>query len=272
MIKKSLLIFILLLYIISLLYIKNITSNNNYVIKLDEFYKLISTYSSFNKEYINNYYDKYLETNNIIYSLNLVNYPSFFEENNIYSSFDFDSNIFVNKSFTLSNDYIPNNLIPITLPKINRKNEIMQITKTVNYYASKMFKEASRFNLNLIVYSGYRSYHKQEVIFSITDEKNYVAKPGSSEHQTGYALDIATLDSGLTDFFINTKEYVFLIDNAYKYGFILRYPKSKETITKYPYECWHFRYVGCEIAKIIYEENLCLEEYIYKYVELNYHK
>ena len=63
--------------------------------------------------------------------------------------------------------------------------------------------------------------------------------------------------------------FEYLINNAHKYGFILRYPKGKENITGYSYEPWHFRFVGKEIATFIYNNNLTLEEYIYQYVELN---
>ena len=69
------------------------------------------------------------------------------------------------------------------------------------------------------------------------------------------------------DDFEETKEYKWLIKNAYKYGFILRYPKGKEDITGYNYESWHYRYVGIEAAKIIYEENITFDEYYVYYVE-----
>ena len=69
------------------------------------------------------------------------------------------------------------------------------------------------------------------------------------------------------DDFEETKEYKWLIKNAYKYGFILRYPKDKEDITGYNYESWHYRYVGVEAAKIIHEENITFDEYYAYYVE-----
>ena len=91
----------------------------------------------------------------------------------------------------------------------------------------------------------------------------YSARPGYSEHQTGLCTDINTVDSS----FANTKEAKWLADNSYKYGFILRFPKGKEDITGYKYEPWHYRYVGEETAKIIYDEDLTLEEYYAYYIE-----
>ena len=92
------------------------------------------------------------------------------------------------------------------------------------------------------------------------------ALPGYSEHQTGLAFDVMTSTS-TTETFENTKEYEWLKNNAYKYGFILRYPKDKEDITGYAYESWHYRYVGKEIAKKIKEENITYDEYYAYYIE-----
>ena len=73
--------------------------------------------------------------------------------------------------------------------------------------------------------------------------------------------------SSQTDDFEKTEEYKWLLDNSYKYGFILRYPKEKENITKIDYESWHFRYVGVEAATIIHDEKISFEEYYAYYVE-----
>ena len=90
-----------------------------------------------------------------------------------------------------------------------------------------------------------------------------VAVPGTSEHETGLALDIvAESYQVLTEDQENTAEQQWLMKNAHRYGFILRYPKGKSEITGICYEPWHYRYVGQEAAKVIYEEGLCLEEYL----------
>ena len=91
----------------------------------------------------------------------------------------------------------------------------------------------------------------------------WVAIPGTSEHQTGLAVDIMSsyylvLDRGQED----TAEQQWLMANSYKYGFILRYPSNKSDITGIYYEPWHYRYVGKEVAKVIYEKGICFEEYL----------
>ena len=86
----------------------------------------------------------------------------------------------------------------------------------------------------------------------------YVAKPRTSEHNMGMAVDF----NGVLDSFYKTKEYKWLIDHGPEYGFILRYPKSKESVTGVSYEPWHFRYVGADNAIKISKSGKCLEEYI----------
>lgn len=88
--------------------------------------------------------------------------------------------------------------------------------------------------------------------------KEWAAVPGTSEHQLGIAVDINADKTQST----NDEVYVWLAENAHRYGFILRYPQGKEQITGTNYEPWHYRYVGVENAKIIYEQQICLEEYI----------
>ena len=125
-------------------------------------------------------------------------------------------------------------------------------------------------NINLKSVSSYRSYKEQNNLYNKyvsangeTVTNTFSAKPGHSEHQTGYAVDINT--SSTSNHFENTNEYKWLINNSYKYGFILRYPQNKEHITGYKYEPWHYRYVGIENATRIYQENITFEEYIVKY-------
>ena len=85
-----------------------------------------------------------------------------------------------------------------------------------------------------------------------------VARPGTSEHHTGLAIDF----NGVKDDFYKTKEYSWLMSNAANYGFILRYPQNKTDVTNVIYEPWHFRYVGKVHAQKVVQSGLCLEEYI----------
>lgn len=129
-------------------------------------------------------------------------------------------------------------------------------------------------DVKLFVSSGYRSIERQEERFNKMLEENIknglsedearkltesqIASPGFSEHNLGLAVDF----NGAKDDFASTPEYNWLLENAYKYGFILRYPEDKQNITKMSYKPWHFRYVGEQNAKIMKEKNFCLEEYV----------
>ncbi|MCI9974994.1 M15 family metallopeptidase [Clostridioides difficile] len=136
----------------------------------------------------------------------------------------------------------------------------------------KMNKDAQKSGLNLKAFSTYRSYEYQDKLFKSyakehgeKEANRFSAKPGESEHQTGLAFDIGGNDqsSWANQKFNNTKEAKWLYENAYKYGFILRYPKGKENITGYMYESWHYRYVGTEHSKNFAMNDLTLEEYLH---------
>ncbi|MDE3839257.1 peptidase M15 [Bacillus methanolicus] len=178
----------------------------------------------------------------------------------------------VNHQFALPSTYAPNDLVR---PKVafsfgDQNIEKSYLRKKAADALEKMFAEAKKQNIELYAVSGYRSYERQEDLFHaeinrIGKEKavQAVAVPGTSEHQTGLAIDISSksVNLELTEEFGTTPEGIWLAKNAHKFGFILRYPKDKESITGYQYEPWHFRYVGMKAAKIIYEKNLTLEEY-----------
>lgn len=136
----------------------------------------------------------------------------------------------------------------------------------------KMAEAALLDGVQLYVTSGYRDYTDQEEVFASYLAEGgeahalvYAAKPGYSEHQTGRALDIFTPGMTLTSF-AGTKGANWLANEAYKYGFVLRYPEDKVELTGYEYEPWHYRYVGEDAAKTIYSEGLSLEEYYAYYI------
>ena len=129
-----------------------------------------------------------------------------------------------------------------------------------------MDAEATSLGLNLYLSSGYRSYSTQNKIYNnyvARDGKQnadtYSARAGHSEHQTGLAFDLNTID----DSFTNTNEGLWVHDNCYRFGLILRYPKGKDNITGYMHESWHLRYVGVELATKLYNDGdwITLEEY-----------
>lgn len=253
-----------LLYILLLLLL--LTSCNK--ITPNTFYDIIKNYPH-NKEKLNEYEKIYNETNNIIYAINKVNYPTFLTPNSTnYLAIDYNNIFFVNTNYKLNKTYIPKNLVAVeNVDYIKRTNQTMMIDQTTLDAYTNLFSAALLNNLELTIFSAYRSYEYQESLYN-KEESSYVALPGASEHQTGLAIDISTKKTGLTSFFDNTLECSWLTNNAHKYGFIKRYPKGKEHITGYPYESWHYRYVGIEIAEIIYANNLTLEEYFYQYIIL----
>ena len=179
--------------------------------------------------------------------------------------------LLVNRTHPLDASYIPSDLIPVNVPFAFIGNDQRNLLRMPAATALEtMFSDAENAGLSLIGVSGYRSYDRQKMIYEQNlavkgeEETNlYSAKPGQSEHQTGLAMDISTpsIFSALTTDFETTPEGMWLKDNAYRYGFILRYPAGKEHITGYAYEPWHFRYVGVPLASYLKNNNLTLEEY-----------
>lgn len=175
-----------------------------------------------------------------------------------------DTLVLVNKNNKLKNDFIPDDLIKLDL-KYSNEEKYLKKEAALSFY--KLSEDAKKKGYRIIVVSAYRSYTYQEKLFDYyVKEKglNYAlncsAKPGHSEHQTGLAIDIEGSNFDY-DLFEQSIEFDWMKKNAYKYGFILRYPKGKEHITGFKYEPWHYRYVGEKVAKYIYENNLTFEEY-----------
>ena len=156
--------------------------------------------------------------------------------------------LIANKTYLLPADYDPGRILP----------EAQTAFDTMRAAAKEE-------GLTLKIVSGYRSYQKQDKVYhnyaardgaALADR--YSARAGSSEHQTGYAMDINSVRQS----FAETKEGKWLAAHCAEYGFILRYPKDKEAETGFMYEPWHIRYLGVELAQKITESGLCLEEYL----------
>ena len=138
-------------------------------------------------------------------------------------------------------------------PAVDVVDEKKFMRRHAAFALRQMFEDARKDGCNLVAISGFRSYERQKEIYesSVRDKgvehtKKYIAYPGTSEHQTGLAMDISSkeLNYELEEVFASTKEGIWLANNCYNYGFILRYPKGYEHITGYNYEPWHFRYIG----------------------------
>ena len=158
-----------------------------------------------------------------------------------------DGLLVVNKSYSLPRDYDPG-LLPIT-------EEAFDV----------LAEDAAKEGLELYIGSSYRSYEFQEKVYNSMVSgysKQYAddlsARPGHSEHQSGYSIDCNSIDNN----FAETPAGQWLAAHAHEYGFIIRFPEGKEKITGYAYESWHIRYVGIEHATNMYEQGLTLEEYL----------
>ena len=158
-----------------------------------------------------------------------------------------DGILIANKTYSLPKTYAPG------------------VDTEANNALKSMFAGASKEGVSLWVTSGYRSYETQSTLYNnyvARDGKEeadrYSARAGHSEHQTGLAFDLNSLEQS----FGQTKEGKWLADNCHKYGFIIRYPEGKEEITGYMYEPWHVRYIGVDKATEVYESGLCLEEFL----------
>ena len=157
--------------------------------------------------------------------------------------------IVVNKSYSLPESF----------------NSAGGLNLTAKAQFDRLAAEAKSQGLNIYISSGYRSYATQSSIYQDNVTRygeamadSFSARPGYSEHQTGLAIDVNTID----DTFAGTPEARWLADHAHEYGFIIRYPEGKENITGYQYEPWHIRYLGIDTATAVYNSGLTLEEYL----------
>ena len=155
--------------------------------------------------------------------------------------------LIVNKKYSLPANYNPG------------------VDQTASTALKQLQQAASTAGHNIPLISGFRSYSRQQTLYNNYVARDgqaladtYSARPGHSEHQTGLAFDVGKLD----DNYGSTPAGIWLKENCHKYGFIIRYPKGKESITGYQYEPWHIRYVGVEHATKIMNQNITLEEYL----------
>ena len=178
-------------------------------------------------------------------------------------------NVLVNKYNYLPNGYAPSDLIYLD-GAYGNKVPVRNILKEDFLKLQKAAKE--EININLMPTTAYRNFSFQATLYNnyvASDGKEkadtYSARPGYSEHQTGLAIDLRNTDLP-SNIRLTDENFEWLYNNAYKYGFIIRFPKDKEYITCYQFENWHIRYVGKDVAKVIYDNKLTLEEYIDLYI------
>lgn len=179
--------------------------------------------------------------------------------------------VFVNKEYALPKDYVPTDLVYPDVPfDINGLDERKQLRAPAAAALEQLFYAATMDGYTLYGISGYRSYERQTKIFTDNIVKRgkkhtikYSAVPGTSEHQTGLSIDVssASMKYNLVTGFAKCPEGLWLAKNAHYFGFILRYPENRMEVTGYAYEPWHIRYVGKDLAKYLYDNDMTLEEY-----------
>ena len=205
---------------------------------------------------------KVIENQKIIEKMN--KYSNNLDVNNKAYSTKYE--LLINKSNPISEDDVKN--YEIVSVKDNIFPNIRLEKETYNNYLELKENLLQR-GYYISIRSGFRTFEDSQSIYnsySYSNGKNYadkyVAKPGESEHNTGLAFDfVISKDEKALSTDYDSDEYFYLENIAYLYGFIIRYPKDKETITGYEYEPWHLRYVGKKLAKYLKKNNLTLEEY-----------
>ena len=208
------------------------------------------------------------------YKIDISEYLEYIEPENKYEYV-----FLVNPENKLSKDYEPADLMDCGHTR--KDGRAVQKLRTNAAYALRAFlAEAKEYGFDdITVTSAYRSYSYQDYLFNMyfqsdwktgkykTKEEcekhtlTYSTKGGTSEHQSGLCLDMHNHPSA-TDAFGGTKEAIWLEENCYRFGFILRYPKDTKHITGIKYEPWHFRYVGREVATEIHNLGITLDEYV----------
>lgn len=190
--------------------------------------------------------------------------------------------ILVNWDNTLTGDYVPENLTRVA-PSKGKVSANIKVNEEVMSSLNEMLEAADSEGVkNFLITSAYRDFNKQKYLFSNkvnalskTMERDAAAKeaakvvavPGTSEHQTGLAVDICSESTSLVRAFGDTPQGRWLEENSWKYGFVVRYQQDKMDITRIIYEPWHIRYVGRGHAEFMKRNNFALEEYIQYLIE-----
>ena len=173
-----------------------------------------------------------------------------------------------NRQYTVSEAYEPDDLEMSDVP-----GQVRRMRQEAAKALREMFQACKEeIGVQLLSISGYRSYERQEGIYkrklrtvkgNVEKAQEYVAPPGSSEHQLGVAMDIGQKHKiHLEVSFADTEGGKWCRENCWRFGYILRYDEPWEGITGYKYEPWHFRYVGKEYAKEIHDANVPLENWL----------
>ncbi len=256
-------------------YILKLSDKNVAALKELEYIDISNYYKikNFNVKNIERY-NKYKESNKDYSYENIVTYVNIKLDLPVYTDVvkvkdPDDLLVLVNKYNCLPDNYKPDDIV--YEPGAYGNNVPMR--KIIQEPFQKLQKAAKEEGINFKPSTAFRNQSFQATLYNKyvnNDGKEaadrYSARPGCSEHQTGLSIDLRNINLGTTGTRLTEENYNWLKDNAYKYGFIIRFPQEKEFVTGYIFENWHIRYVGEKIAKIIHNNDLTLEEYIDLYV------
>lgn len=249
-------------------------SDNNIGKILNEEYLNIIDYYTIKNFNIDNYsrYEEYknkntnLKIEDIVTKVNIDLDQEFYTYSKEVQNKD-DLLMIVNKYNYVPKDYVPKNLVIL----FDSKNGAKMVDVAAEAF-KELVEDAKKNNITLESTTAYRSYDFQNTLYTnyvakdgVKEADTYSARPGYSEHQTGLAVDLN--DPTVSGSRLDDKDYKWLLDNAHKYGFIIRYQKEIVPITGYIEEPWHIRYIGVEHAKGVHDTNLSYEEYYDLYIE-----
>lgn len=248
--------------------------NLNSLINQNVSYKTSKKYLSIKGVQINDisdYEKSGLEPLKAILSVSYPMIESNVSSNRTYTIENPDNLVLIKKGFMVASDYVPSTLRTVDMPYESVEGQMSDEAASA---LEKMYQDAQEEGYNLVIKSSYRSYQEQADVynayFAMYDAEyaaSLVNVPGSSEHQLGLSVDLTSQDviDGIYGTFGETPAYEWVEKNAYKYGFILRYPENASSRTGATNEPWHFRYVGKQAAKEINEKGWILEDYIEAY-------
>ena len=171
--------------------------------------------------------------------------------------------LLVNKYHALDKDYEVSDIVNVSSTYAYAG---MKLNKEAYEAFKRLANDAKKEGFTIVILSSYRTHEYQDKLWN--DRKNksgiekadaYAARAGSSEHETGLAIDVADYNNPVN--FEEQEAYQWMLNNSYKYGYILRYAEGKEDITGYDYEAWHYRYLGIDLATKVYNEGITFDEY-----------
>ena len=172
----------------------------------------------------------------------------------------------VNGRHYLDENYKPENLAKFSMDYCYENQRAQSVVVDAFMVMQQACKEQT--NAQLMVNSAYRSYKDQIGTYK-RNPKGYAARAGSSEHQTGFAIDVTSREHPMRWPFDKSEEGIWMREHCHEYGFVLRYPKKQSEIFGFAYEPWHLRYVGKEVARRIHDEDITFDEYYAYYLDRN---